>query len=74
MSALGHARGDGRREADRTARRLGFDGAQDLEDRVPWKVYIGINGLCVELLIRTDNEAVIGVHIASLVNSMVARA
>lgn len=37
-------------------------------------MYVGIDGLCMVFFVGTDNEAVVGLNIAGLVNSMIARA
>ena len=74
MPTFGHTRSDRRRETDGAACRLCLDRAEDLEDGVPGKVDISVDRLRLVLLIRTNNEAIVGVNIASLVNSMITRA
>ena len=74
MAAFGHTWGDRRRETDRAAGGLGLDGAENLQDRVPGEIDISIDSLSMKLLVGTNNEAIVGVNIASLVDSMVARA
>ena len=73
MTTFRHARCHRRREANRTAGRLSLCRAQYLHHSVPRKVHIGVNSLGMVLLVRSNDEAVIGVNIACLVCSMVAR-
>lgn len=47
---------------------------EDLKYILPVKVYIGIDGLRVVITTRIHYEAVVGVHIPSLVASMIAGA
>lgn len=72
VTTFRHAGCHRRREANRTARRLSLCRAKNLHYGIPRKVDVGIDSLCVVLLVRSNYEAVVGVDVACLVDSMVA--
>lgn len=73
MAALCHAWSNRSRQTDRAACSLGVGGSQNLKNGIPAHIDIGICGLSMVLSVWSDNETVVGMNIASFVNSMIAR-
>lgn len=72
MTALGHARGDGLRQAYWTGACLEVSGDEDLQQVRPVDVDVGVRSLGGIRMRRADDEAVVGVDVAGLVGGEIA--
>jgi len=72
VAALGHSRRDRVPEAYGAGCQLRPQRYQNLENIAPVGVYIGVNSLRMIIGSRIDYEAVVGMHVSSLIRSVVS--